>query len=89
MHVPAQKYACLHLFALVVLVDFLKFCIDDVFIGAAIGARRSRFAFRALRPVFDTAAFTVAAAPEGDDAAKTWVVDPEGFLAMDGKVGFG
>ena len=45
--------------------------------------------FRALRPIFDTAPFTVAGAPEGDDVAKVWVVDPEGFLAMDGQVGFG
>ncbi|MDJ0980969.1 MAG: acyl-CoA dehydrogenase [Kiloniellales bacterium] len=46
------------------------------------------FQFRALRPIFDTAPFTVAGAPEGDEAAKVWVVDPEGFLAMDGQVGF-
>ncbi len=52
------------------------------------GRELTSFAFRALRPIFDTAAFTVAAAPEGEDTAKTWVVDPEGFLAMDGKVGY-
>ena len=44
---------------------------------------------RALRPIFDTAPFTVAGTPEGDAAAKVWVADPEGVLAMDGKVGFG
>ena len=52
------------------------------------GRELASFAFRALRPIFDTAAFTVAASPEGEDAAKTWVVDPEGLLAMDGRVEF-
>ena len=46
------------------------------------------FQFRAKRPVFDTAAFTVAGKAQ-DDGAAVWVADAEGALAMDGRVGFG
>ena len=53
------------------------------------GRQVASFQFRALRPIFDTAPFTVAGAPEGKTDAKVWVVDPDGFLAMDGRVGFG
>lgn len=55
----------------------------------AAGRPVTNFAFRALRPIFDTAPFTVAGAPEGDSDAKVWVADPERFLAMDGRAGFG
>ena len=53
------------------------------------GRQVASFQFRALRPIFDTAPVTVAGAPEGETDAKVWVVDPVGFLAMDGQVGFG
>ena len=46
------------------------------------------FKFRALRPIFDTAPFAVAGRPQGRDEAEVWVVDPEGYLAMQGKVSF-
>jgi len=41
----------------------------------------ARFDFRALRPVFDTAAFTVNGRPS-DTGADLWVADAEGCLAM-------
>jgi 3-methylfumaryl-CoA hydratase len=50
-------------------------------------ARATRFSFRAKRPVFDIGPFTVCGAP--DEAARRadlWVVDPDGFLAMQGEV---
>jgi len=50
-------------------------------------ARATHFTFRAKRPIFDTRSFTVCGAP--DDAAgraALWVVDPDGFLAMEGEV---
>ncbi|WP_299615406.1 MaoC family dehydratase N-terminal domain-containing protein [Pelagibius sp.] len=51
------------------------------------GARVTRFAFRAKRPIFDTAPFTVCGARQADAArAALWVVDPDGYLAMDGEV---
>ncbi|WP_282606600.1 MaoC family dehydratase N-terminal domain-containing protein [Pelagibius sp. Alg239-R121] len=50
-------------------------------------ARVSRFAFSALRPVFDAGAFTLAGTPTGDSAA-LWVADSSGFLAMDGSASF-
>jgi len=55
----------------------------------AAGRPVASFRFRALRPIFDTASFTVAGVPEGEADAKVWVADPEGLLAMDGQVGFG
>ena len=49
-------------------------------------ARVTRFAFRAKRPIFDTAPFTVCGAPQAGTArAALWVVDPDGYLAMDGE----
>ena len=50
-------------------------------------ARATRFSFRARRPIFDTRPFTVCGAP--DEAARQadlWVVDPDGYLAMQGEV---
>ncbi|MEQ8356624.1 MAG: MaoC family dehydratase N-terminal domain-containing protein [Kiloniellaceae bacterium] len=50
-------------------------------------ARATRFFFRAKRPIFDNRHFTVCGAP--DEAARRadlWVVDPDGFLAMQGEV---
>ena len=47
------------------------------------------FAFRALRPIFDTAPFTVAGRLAGDrSGAELWVADPDGLLAMRGTVEF-
>ena len=49
-------------------------------------ARVTRFAFRAKRPIFDTTPFTVCAAPQAGAArAALWVVDPDGYLAMQGE----
>jgi 3-methylfumaryl-CoA hydratase len=54
--------------------------------GAGIG----RFEFRALRPIFDTAPFTVAGDPAADGSgAGLWVADPEGMTAMRGRAVFG
>jgi 3-methylfumaryl-CoA hydratase len=49
----------------------------------APGRAVQRFAFRALRPVFDTAPFEVAGAPaaDGKDVA-LWIVDAAGAVAM-------
>ncbi len=41
------------------------------------------FAFRALRPVFDTAPLTVCGAPAEDGTVRLWIRDPDGALAMD------
>jgi len=47
------------------------------------------FAFRARRPLFDTADFTIAGEPSADGAsAKVWALDPEGALAMDATATF-
>jgi 3-methylfumaryl-CoA hydratase len=52
-------------------------------------ARLTRFAFRALRPVYDTAPFTVAGQPAEDGkGAALWVADPDGVTAMRGRVDF-
>jgi len=49
--------------------------------------RVGRFSFRALRPIFDTAPFTVAGQPDGDgQGADVWVADSDGLLAMRGRV---
>jgi 3-methylfumaryl-CoA hydratase len=50
-------------------------------------ARAARFSFRARRPVFATRPFTVCGAPDAAAGhADLWVVDPDGFLAMQGEV---
>ena len=41
------------------------------------------FAFRALRPVFDTAPLTACGAPADDGTAHLWIRDADGALAMD------
>lgn len=46
------------------------------------------FEFRALSPVFAGGAFTVGARQERDGSTTTWVADPEGGLAQQGKVTF-
>ena len=52
------------------------------------GTRIAAFSFRAKRPVFDTAPFTVAGCKEGSGAA-LWVADAEGALCMDGRAEIG
>ncbi len=50
-------------------------------------ARAARFSFRAKRPIFDVRPFTVCGAPdEAGRRADLWVVDPDGYLAMQGEV---
>ena len=46
------------------------------------------FEFRALSPVFSGPAFTVQARHEADGSATTWVADPKGGLAQQGKAVF-
>jgi 3-methylfumaryl-CoA hydratase len=48
------------------------------------------FEFRALRAVFDLSPFTVCGEPEVDGkAARVWIRDPDGMLAMEGRATFG
>ncbi len=50
-------------------------------------ARATRFVFRAKRPIFDTRPFTICGAPDvKSKRADLWVVDPDGYLAMQGEV---
>ena len=44
----------------------------------------ARFEFRALRPLFDTAAFRICGRPCGDRQVSLWVADGGGFVALDG-----
>ena len=46
------------------------------------------FEFRALSPVFGGATLTVGARREGDGSVTTWVADPAGGLAQQGKATF-
>ena len=47
--------------------------------------RLAKYAFRALAPLFDTAAFTVNGRPEADGTTvKLWATGPSGELAMEG-----
>jgi 3-methylfumaryl-CoA hydratase len=46
------------------------------------GARVARFAFKAMRPIFDLHAFSVHGQPEGDHGVQLWARDHEGFTAM-------
>jgi 3-methylfumaryl-CoA hydratase len=55
-----------------------------------VEAPLTRFAFRAVRPLFDTASFAVCGAPsDGGDRASVWAQDAEGFLAMQAEAEFG
>jgi 3-methylfumaryl-CoA hydratase len=47
-----------------------------------------RFQFRAVRPLFDTAAFAVCGTPTGDKGATVWAQDTQGNLAMTADVVF-
>ncbi|MGH7212136.1 MAG: acyl-CoA dehydrogenase, partial [Acetobacteraceae bacterium] len=50
----------------------------------------TRFRFRAVRPLFDTAPFAVCGAPAADGTgASVWAQDAEGLLAMEAEAGFG
>ncbi|MCP5368205.1 MAG: MaoC family dehydratase N-terminal domain-containing protein [Hyphomicrobiales bacterium] len=52
-------------------------------------ATMTGFSFRARRPLFDTADFTIAGEPAADGAsARLWALDPEGALAMDATATF-
>ncbi|RMD64869.1 MAG: acyl-CoA dehydrogenase [Alphaproteobacteria bacterium] len=51
------------------------------------GTRVAGFTFRALRPVFDTAPFTVAGRPDAE-GADLWVTGADGFVAMRGRAAF-
>jgi 3-methylfumaryl-CoA hydratase len=44
--------------------------------------RVTRFAFKAVRPIFDLHAFSVHGQPEGAHGVQLWARDHEGFLAM-------
>ena len=48
----------------------------------------SRFAFRALSPIFDTAPFSVCGEPDGTAGARLWIRGPRGETAMSAEVSF-
>ena len=51
-------------------------------------ARVTHFAFKALQPLFDTAAFQVQGCAQGEGAARLWAVTPAGELAMQATAGW-
>jgi len=56
----------------------------DLLLRHVPGARVAQFAFRAVKPVFDTASFFVCGEPAADGAgAVLWIADSDGFLCMD------
>ncbi|MCX7891705.1 MAG: MaoC family dehydratase N-terminal domain-containing protein [Burkholderiales bacterium] len=62
----------------------------DLLADVLPGARIARFAFRAVRPLFDTQAFDVCGAPEADGTTvRLWARDHEGALAMDATAALG
>jgi hydroxyacyl-ACP dehydratase HTD2-like protein with hotdog domain len=48
----------------------------------------TRFAFRALRPVFDTVPFSVCASGRAS-SLELWIADSAGFAAATGRADFG
>jgi 3-methylfumaryl-CoA hydratase len=55
-----------------------------------VEAPLARFAFRAVRPLFDTAPFAVCGAPAAEGGtASVWAQDAEGLLAMEAEAVFG
>jgi 3-methylfumaryl-CoA hydratase len=46
-------------------------------------AQVRRFSFKAMRPIFDIAPFSVCGRMESDKCIKLWAVTPDGYLAMD------
>ena len=59
------------------LLDLLRRALPD--------AQVRRFSFKAMKPLFDIAPFSVCGRMEGDTTVKLWAVTPEGHLAMDAK----
>jgi len=47
------------------------------------GGRLAKYSFRAVSPLFDTAAFTVNGAPGDGDSVRLWAAGPAGQLAME------
>jgi 3-methylfumaryl-CoA hydratase len=45
-----------------------------------------RFSFRGVRPLFDTAPFTVNAAGAGGEAVRLWAANADGAVAMRGEL---
>lgn len=55
------------------------------FVGAQVKDKRiAKFSFRAMRPTFDTAPFTLSGKREGDQVS-LWTTDAEGFVGMTAK----
>jgi 3-methylfumaryl-CoA hydratase len=46
-------------------------------------AQLQRFSFKAMKPIFDIAPFTVCGRIENDQTVRLWAVTPDGYLAMD------
>ncbi len=46
-------------------------------------ARVRRFAFKAIKPIFDTTHFTLCGRMENDTTVRLWAVTPDGHMAMD------
>ena len=67
---------------LVVHGPLLATLLVDLAARARPDRRIERFAFRALRPVFDSEPFTLCGSPGGDSAMDLWVADGDGLLAL-------
>ena len=73
--------------SLVVHGPLLATLMVDLAVDARPEATIRHFEFRALRPIFGDAPFTVAARPaENGEAVDVWVAAPDGMLAMRGRV---
>ncbi|MBS0320776.1 MAG: MaoC family dehydratase N-terminal domain-containing protein [Proteobacteria bacterium] len=57
----------------------------DLLHGALPGRDVATFEFRALRPLFDGAAFDICGAPDADGTIALWAVDPAGAIAMEAR----
>lgn len=71
--------------ALVVHGPLLATLLLDLVGAQAKDKRVGKFSFRAVRPTFDNAAFTVSGKREGDQV-NMWTIDHEGFAGMTAKV---
>lgn len=58
----------------------------DLYLRHTFGARVRRFSFRALRPLFDTAPFTLCGQPRPGGGADLWALTPDGQRAMTAEV---
>jgi 3-methylfumaryl-CoA hydratase len=75
---------------LVVHGPFIATLLLDLLRRSVPGAKVARVAFRAVRPLFDTAPFAVRGGPSADrQTIRLWAADPEGRLAMDSTVTLG